>query len=443
MTEPQAEYIPNDLPGDPDCPICGGVGYLRQDFPVGHPEFGKLRICECRHTRINRRAHQRLFAMSNLKELSHLTFENFKSHGRSGLNPGEALSVEAAFKSAQFFARSMNGWLVLQGNYGCGKTHLAAAIANFVVDLGIPTLFLTVPDLLDMLRFSYDDPEATFEQRFDEIRNVPLLIMDDFGTQNATDWAQEKLFQIMNYRYINKLPMVITTNLIAVDIEPRILSRLSDTEYVNTVRITAPDFRRPAHETPGPLENLHNFTFATFELRINENLQATETQSLQKALEEARDFADYPDGWLVLTGPYGCGKTHLAAAIANYQGEQGKLTPKFVVVPDLMDHLRATFGPRSTVSLDQRFEEVRKAPLLILDDLGTQNMTPWAREKLYQLFNYRYYAEMPTVITTPELKDEMDPRLLSRMRDTRLCTICAITAPSYRGANKRRKRKRP
>ena len=117
--------------------------------------------------------------------------------------------------------------------------------------------------------------------------------------------------------------------------------------------------------------------------------------------------------------------------------------PMFVVVPDLMDHLRATFGPRSTVSLDHRFEEVRKAPLLILDDLGTQNMTSWAREKLYQLFNYRYYAEMPTIITTPELKGEMDPRLLSRMQDTRLCTICAITAPSYRGTKQNRKKRRP
>ncbi len=442
MTEAQPEYRLHDLPGEPDCPVCSGVGYLQQDFPVGHPEFGKLRICDCRQARMNRRAHSRLFAMSNLDELTHLTFENFKPHGRIGMGAIEAQSLEAAFESAQRFAHKMDGWLVLQGGYGCGKTHLAAAIANFVVELDIPTLFITVPDLLDSLRFSYDDPEATFEQRFDEIRNIPLLIMDDFGTQNATNWAQEKLFQIINYRYINKLPMVVTTNLLLADIEARILSRLSDSEYVRTLRILSPDYRRPSHDSSGPLENLHKFTFETFELRAAENLQASETQGLQKALKEAREFAEDPDGWLVLTGPFGCGKTHLAAAIANYQAEKGYHLPMFVVVPDLMDHLRATFGPRSTVSLDRRFEEVRKAPLLILDDLGTLNMTPWAREKLYQLFNYRYYAEMPTVITTPELKDEMDPRLLSRMKDTRLCTICAITVPSYRGTGGQGKRKK-
>ena len=57
----------------------------------------------------------------------------------------------------------MNGWLLLLGGYGGGKTHLAAGIANFAVGMGVPTLFLTVPDLLDWLRFAYDDPDSTFE----------------------------------------------------------------------------------------------------------------------------------------------------------------------------------------------------------------------------------------------------------------------------------------
>ncbi len=134
----------------------------------------------------------------------------------------------------------------------------------------------------------------------------------------------------------------------------------------------------------------------------------------------------------MLTGPYGSGKTHLAAAIANHRAELGA-PPLFVVVPDLLDHLRATFSPSSSISLDRRFEEVRTASLLILDDLGTQSMTPWVREKLYQLFNYRYNAELPTVITTADTFDDMDPRLRSRMLDTRLCTIYGITVPSYRG----------
>jgi DNA replication protein DnaC len=71
--------------------------------------------------------------------------------------------------------------------------------------------------------------------------------------------------------------------------------------------------------------------------------------------------------------------------------------------------------------------------LLILDDLGTQSATPWAREKLYQLFNYRYNAELPTVITTSQFGDVIDPRIFSRMQDQRLCRIVNINAPAYRG----------
>lgn len=65
------------------------------------------------------------------------------------------------------FAGTLRGWLLLLGKYGCGKTHLAAAIANQAVSMGVSTLFLTVPDLLDWLRFSYSEgSEDSFEQRF-------------------------------------------------------------------------------------------------------------------------------------------------------------------------------------------------------------------------------------------------------------------------------------
>lgn len=429
-------YQRHDLPGDPDCPYCGGIGYLRKDVPLGHPDFGKIEPCVCRQGDINRQVRQKLFSLSHLEELSHLTFDNFEPRGRVGLWPKQADSLELAHTHARQFAQHLEGWLLFQGDYGCGKTHLAAAIANFAVGMGVPTLFITVPDLLDSLRFAYQDHDATFEERFEQIRQAPLLILDDFGTQNATAWAQEKLFQILNYRYINQLPLVVTTNLSMQEIEGRLRSRLEDPELVTSVRILAPDYRRPAgdmgHHELSSLEMVHNRTFMNFDLRKGESLPPEQLQSLERAFKAAREFAERPRGWLVFTGPYGCGKTHLAAAIANFQADLGN-PPIFVVVPDLLDHLRATFNPNSTVTLDRRFEEVRRAPLLILDDLGTQSTTPWVREKLYQLFNYRYNAEKATVITTSSYKEEMDPRLLSRMEDTRLCTIQAITVPSYRG----------
>ncbi|HIP97593.1 MAG TPA: ATP-binding protein, partial [Anaerolineae bacterium] len=114
----------------------------------------------------------------------------------------------------------------------------------------------------------------------------------------------------------------------------------------------------------------------------------------------------------------------------------------FITVPDLLDHLRATFSPTSLVSYDKRFEEVRTAPLLILDDLGTQSATAWAAEKLYQIFNYRYNARLPTVITTADEIEAIDPRLRSRILDPGRCTVFAIEAPAYRGGGRRTSGKR-
>jgi len=423
-----------DLPGDPDCPLCEGVGFLRSELPLEHPDFGKVELCTCRKNEINHQAHEQLFAMSNLDALEHLTFENFKPSGRVGLWPAQLDSLVQAFNQAQQFATNLKGWLLLQGTYGCGKTHLAAAIANFAVGLGVPTLFITVPDLLDSLRMAYGSEETTYEERFEQIRSAHLLILDDFGTQNATQWAQEKLFQIINFRYINKFPTVITTNMPLAEIEDRIHSRLIDPELVTRVKITAPDYRNPTedmgYQKISLLQESAEMRFDTFDLREDEGLPVQDQKSLARVYKAARNFAQNPAGWLVISGPSNSGKTHLALAIAN-QISQSSSPPQAISIPEMLNYLRATFNPNVSASLDRRFDEIRSERILILDNLGTQYMTPWVSEQLFLLFDFRYRKKLPTVITTSEYIDEMDNRIVSKMNDNRLCKIVAITAPSY------------
>jgi DNA replication protein DnaC len=418
---------------------------VRRDLAVDHPDFGKVEICTCRAQEVAQSAYQRVYRLSNLSAFKEMTFETFKVQGRVGMADDQARSLKIAFDQAQNFAQKLSGWLLLHGNFGVGKTHLAASIANFAVGMGVPTIFLTVPDLLDWLRYSYDSTDESFESRFEEIRNINLLVVDDLGTQNATSWAQEKLFQIFNHRYVNRLPTVVTTNQPLEEIEGRIQSRLRDPELVSQVKINTTDYRQPLIDSTQPrlsaLPLYSKMTFGSFSMREREKLTAEEHANLEKAFRLAEEFAEAPRGWLVLAGTYGCGKTHLAAAIGNYQASLG-LAPIFVVVPDLLDHLRSTFSPNSAVSYDEIFEEVRTARLLILDDLGTQSASPWAREKLYQIFNHRYTAELPTVITTANRPDEIDPRIRSRMLDARLCTFFGILAPAFVAAPDRDKPRR-
>lgn len=165
--------------------------------------------------------------------------------------------------------------------------------------------------------------------------------------------------------------------------------------------------------------------------------------SPEAACNAARTFAERPERpalealanptleWLVLMGSHGTGKTHLAVAIANFRLDHGR-PAVFIVVPDLLDRLRATFSPTSDVSYDELFESARTAPLLILDDLGAHSSTPWAQEKLYQIFNERYNRRLQTVITTNLTLDQMDARLRSRLGDPNLTEAYVINAPDVR-----------
>lgn len=467
-----------DAIGDPNCPHCHGAGYVRYDVPMGDPRFGRLEACVCRAADIAQGARARLFELSRLDRLSHLTFENFEARGNKNakfMTPQDAHSLEAAKEMAGNFARAPQGWLLIEGGYGCGKTHLAAAIANYAVSMGMPTLFITVPDLLDTLRFAYNDPETTFEARFEEVRNAALLVLDDFGTQNATSWAQEKLFQIMNYRYINSLPTVITTNLMLDEIESRIRSRLQDEEFVAHMHITAPDYRRPT-ETSNPgismlsLPEMKAMTFKSFETREDEvgkeavtttttekqdrfgnkvkdkeitRLKVTleDVKSLRQAVSAAVTFAEEPEGWLVLLGGSFCGKTHLAAAIGNYRIDLGGQAI-LVSVADLLDYMKQTFRPASDVSFDRRFNEIKTTPMLILDDLresGTSSV--WAEDKLYQILNHRYYAHLPTVITSTLKPDSFAvnyPGLWNKILDATKSQVDVIDMPPYRRVTKGR-----
>ena len=103
--------------------------------------------------------------------------------------------------------------LILVGNNGVGKTHLACSIANELIENGIPVIYGTLINLLAELRNSYDTENNISEMEIIKLyKNVDLLIIDDLGKEKPSEWGLEKVFTIINSRYENNLPVIITTN---------------------------------------------------------------------------------------------------------------------------------------------------------------------------------------------------------------------------------------
>ena len=404
-------------------------------MPVGHPDFGEAFPCRCQQQSDPASRQDALRRYSNLGALRRITFGETRAEGILPDTAGRRMFQEA-LDAALAFADKPEGWLVFTGPSGSGKTHLAVAIANRCIDLGLPAYFIVAADLLDHLRATYaPDSDISYDELFEQVRNAPVLVLDDLTAQATTPWAQEKLFQIISHRFNESLPTVITVRGPLERLDEGLRTRMeSQSEFSRVFRLGEHSTRLTLRIGAIPEDMQRRMTINTFNENGRLGTDLPGRESLIRARLAAINFAVNLEGWLLFTGPRGCGKTHLAIAIANECGRRG-LSVFRAFVPDLMDHLRSTFGPDSPISYDELFEKVKSVDLLILDDFGVQVQTPWAEEKLYQIFAHRYDMRLPTIITSIDSLDELVkdwPNIGSRLVDSEVVKHHPITAPNYR-----------
>ena len=128
--------------------------------------------------------------------------------------------------------------LYLYGNFGCGKSYLVAALFNELAKKNIPSTIIYFPEFLRSLKTSFNDVDSNYEDRFNEVKEANLLLLDDIGAEKLTDWARDEVLGIiLQYRMEEHLPTFFTSNLSLKDLEKHLQIRDSSDEKIKARRI--------------------------------------------------------------------------------------------------------------------------------------------------------------------------------------------------------------
>ena len=237
------------------CSRCSGRGVYQEqelDFDGGDLRMIERSVpCDCR------RLPARLLQEANLPagRFDGLTLADLEWEY---VEPSEAVTA------VRNFAVHLKVWLAegmgltLMGSVGTGKTHIAVGLVKLACGLGIESRFLTMTELLGAIKATYGRDRMGSPRRgsetpdeaglLDELAGVPLLVLDDLGTENPTPWARERLYTLVNRRYLGQRPVIVTTNLTLEELARRLgertVSRLWGTSLV--INLRGRDYRERA-----------------------------------------------------------------------------------------------------------------------------------------------------------------------------------------------------
>jgi DNA replication protein DnaC len=219
---------------EPDCPICGGIGWLRHDVHPGEPGFGELRPCP----RIAPQIYGRASGLSE-DELN-LTWDSIYD-----LNNAR----EAVAAVHQALDRGY-GWVFLYGGNGLAKTLILQAAVAQSIQAGQESAYTRMTDIIDHLRRSFDasDPGSEEERRLERWATMPVLAIDEFDRVTSTEYAGNRRFLLLDRRYQAAVRREPSVTLMASNSDPTtfdgyLASRIFDGRFT-AIRMIGDDVRR-------------------------------------------------------------------------------------------------------------------------------------------------------------------------------------------------------
>lgn len=217
---------------------CGGAGCFRYDVPVGHPLFGKTKTCQCTRERVERADAAQLDAYRAQLSQSEQTFSlsNWIGTDTYALNIARGAAAR--------------GWglVCFYGNFGTAKSGLLTAIVNDALNRKTHARYEVAPAMLRKLRAAYEDDSFDFE--FQSLCDVRVLAVDELWRYKDTEWAAERMFELLDYRYRfwDRLLTVCATNARPDPAQDSLWSRFTDTQRAQMCEVRGGDLRPLARE---------------------------------------------------------------------------------------------------------------------------------------------------------------------------------------------------
>jgi hypothetical protein len=205
----------------PECPVCGGSGWLRTDRDLCDPLFGKLSPCDCQGDR----------ELARLRGLSGLNaHELLVTLSKLRADPGSG--TERMVAACRTFIAQPSGFLTLWGGVGTGKTTCLQAITNALMRRG--AVYVSLHELLAYVRGGYnsDAPDDTAHARLQRFESLPVLCLDEIDKVQGSPWVNEQLTALVDARFRSGVAgatgTVLALNQCPDDQPPWIASRLRD-----------------------------------------------------------------------------------------------------------------------------------------------------------------------------------------------------------------------